>query len=161
MKEAGSAGEFEVRAARLAQTNASHPAVKEYAAMLERDHAVSNARLLSLSNARGMAAAPMENVERKKMKKLSKFKGAKFDRAYLEEVGLKTHAQNIQAFEIARRDARDPALRDWIDATLPALRAHLVQAQNLQAALGAQAKGAASKRPSTVARPAQVREPAA
>ena len=63
---------------------------------------------------------------------LGKLSGAQFDREFIHTVGLTDHQEDIKNFENASRSAQDPALKAWIDKTLPTLREHLATARRLE-----------------------------
>jgi putative membrane protein len=62
--------------------------------------------------------------------KLESVSGAAFDRAYLEEM-VNHHQHDIQEFERAAQ-SDNPQVRAFAERTLPTLRQHLQQAQQLQ-----------------------------
>jgi putative membrane protein len=81
----------------------------------------------------------MEQTEQK----LEGMSGQAFDRAYLEEM-VTHHQQDIQAFERASQ-SDNPQIRAFAARTLPTLRAHLQQAQQLRKQ--SQGEGSGSQKP--------------
>jgi putative membrane protein len=112
--------------------------------MLVDHHTAANNELVKMANARGveLPAAPPRGL-RKDVEKLGKKTGAEFDREFVREVGIKAHEKDIKLFEKGSKDAKDPALKAWIDKTLPTLQAHLAQAQKLPQAGGQGGPGSA------------------
>jgi putative membrane protein len=131
IKEAAETSRFEVDASQLALKNAASPKVRDYAAMLLRDHKAADSGLLRLSHARGITPPMMTGAHRKTLNQLAKAHGAGFDRIYLEKIALQSHRDSIKAFESASNDARDAELKSWIDGALPVMRGRLAQAQML------------------------------
>jgi putative membrane protein len=134
MIEAGKSGMYEVEAARLATDKAQDPAVKSYASMLVAEHSKANEELVQLANSRKVELSLLSHGERRKLEKLADAKGRDFDRAFVREVGIQAHKQDIKLFDKGSRGARDPALKAWIDKTLPHLRQHLAEAEKLASA---------------------------
>jgi putative membrane protein len=71
--------------------------------------------------------------------KLERVSGPAFDRAYLEEM-VKHHQKDIEEFERASR-SDNQQVRAFAERTLPTLRQHLEQAQQLQQSQGQQSQG--------------------
>jgi putative membrane protein len=131
LKEAAEVSRFEVDASQLALHSAASPKVRDYAALLVRDHKETGAGLLRLAHARGLTPPLMTGGHRKTLSQLAKAHGAGFDRVFLEKVGLEAHRDGIRSFEAAGNEVRDAELKAWIGATLPVMREHLAQAQKL------------------------------
>lgn len=131
LKEAAAAGRFESEASRLALAKSSRPGVRSFAATLVNHHTSVGNELVHMLHVRGMAPPMLSNDQRKALNRLAKLQGAKFDREYLEEVGLKTQQEDLQVFERARIATRDPQLKAWIERMLPTLRYHLSLAERL------------------------------
>ena len=129
---AAGAGMYEVEAARLAQTRASNPQVRSFAQMLLDQHTASNRELTTLVAGKGHKIAPGLPAElQQKVNTLSRLSGAEFDREFVRTTGVDDHRAAIAAFEQAQRSVGDRELRAFIDKSLPALRSHLQQAQDL------------------------------
>ena len=129
---AAGAGMFEVQVGQLAVSKAEDPAVKAFASMLVDQHTAANNELVKLANAKGveLPAAPKHSL-RRDIDKLGKKNGADFDRAFVREVGIAAHEQDIKLFEKARKDVKDADLRAFVEKTLPVLRDHLAAAGKL------------------------------
>lgn len=133
LKEAAAASRFESEASRMALAKSHNAGVRSFAATLINHHALASITLQHMLHGRGMAPPMLANDQRKTLNRLAKLGGAKFDREYMEEVGLKYQQEDLQAFEKAALTARDPALRGWIARTLPTLRYHLATAERIGA----------------------------
>lgn len=131
LKDAAATGRFETEASRLALGKSNDPGVRSFAAMLINHHASASNELLYMLQARGMAAPMLGNDQRKMLNRLAKLHGAKFDREFMEEVGLRYQQSDVQYFERASLSTRDPQIKAWIDRNLPTLRYHLVTAERL------------------------------
>jgi putative membrane protein len=131
LKDAAAAARFESEASRLALAKSSHAGVRSLATTLITHNTATSNELLHMLHVRGMAAPMLANDQRKILNRLAKLQGAKFDREFLEELGLKSQQENVHLFERASLTARDPQLKAWIDRTLPTLRHHLTTAERL------------------------------
>ena len=132
IENAAKGGLFEVQVAKLAESKASDPAVKDFAKMLADQHTNANNELTQLANSKGveLPAGP-GFMQRHSVNSLAKRSGADFDKHFVSEVGIKDHQKDIKDFEKTAKDVKDPDLKAFIDKTLPTLREHLAQAQKL------------------------------
>lgn len=129
---AAGAGMYEVQAARLAHTRAASPQVRSYAQMLLDQHTAKNKELMALVGHKGHRLAPGMPAElQQKVDTLTGLSGARFDQEFVRMTGVQDHTATIAAFERSRAEVSDADLRAFIDRTLPALRSHLQQAQDL------------------------------
>jgi putative membrane protein len=129
---AAGAGMYEVEAARLALTRAGNPQVRSYAQMLLDHHTASNKELTTLVGSKGHRVAPGLPAElQQKIGTLTRLSGADFDREFVRMTGVQDHSAAIAAFEQGQRSVADRDLRAFIDKSLPVLRSHLQQAQDL------------------------------
>ena len=160
LKDAAAAGRFESEASRLALGKSNNAGVRSFAATLINHHTSAGNELLYMLHVRGMAAPMLANDQRKTLNRLSKLQGAKFDREFMEELGLKNQQDNVHMFEKASLATRDPQLKAWIDKTLPTLRYHLTTVERLMpdsrmARTGAAAPAAPATRHAAAPAPAQ------
>jgi putative membrane protein len=129
---AAGAGMYEVEAARLALSRTSSPQVRSYAQMLLDQHTAANKELMALVSSKGHRVAPGLPTElQQKISDLSRMNGADFDRDFVKMTGVQDHTATIAEFEKARASVGDRDLRAFIDKSLPVLRTHLQQAQDL------------------------------
>ncbi|AEG92381.1 DUF4142 domain-containing protein [Ramlibacter tataouinensis] len=128
--QAAAGGMYEVQAGQLAAARAADPQVQAFGRMLVDHHTLSNNELLSLLQARGLAApAALPPQLQAKLARLQGLNGPEFDREFIRNAGLLDHQVQITLAEQASRDAVDPALRAWFAKNLPVLRQHLGAAQ--------------------------------
>jgi predicted outer membrane protein len=131
LQEAAAASRFESDASRMALAKSNNPAVRSFAATLINHHASAGAALQQMLRSRGMAPPMLANDQRKTLNRLAKLSGAKFDREYTEEVGLRYQQDDLQGYERASLAAHDPMLKAWLTRTLPTLHYHLTTAQRI------------------------------
>lgn len=129
IRMAAATGRFEVQASRLALSKSGNARVRALAGSLLDQHHESQLELAHLLQGRDMAMPMLENADQKVLKRLGRYSGAKFDREYLEQVGLKSHYESIRNYEKASASLKDPAVKAWVDQKLPALRVNLLTAE--------------------------------
>lgn len=131
--KAGGSGMYEVEISKLAMDKASDPAVKEFAQMMVTDHTKANDELKQLAESKGASVPPaLPKDKQAVIDKMSKLSGAKFDKAYHDQVGIKDHKTDIALFEKEAKSGQDPDLKAWADKTLPVLKTHLQHAQDMK-----------------------------
>lgn len=131
LKEAAAAGRFQAEAGRVALLKSSDAAVRSLAATLVNRQATSGNDLLWLLHQRGMAAPMLENAQRKTLNRLSRLKGRTFDREFIEQIGLQSQQSAIGSYEKASLTMDDPAIKEWIERTLPSLRSQAASASRM------------------------------
>ncbi len=124
---------YEVEVSRLAAERALNPNVRSFAEMMVRDHSQMNNELVAMMVVRDIppprGLAPEKATKLHKLASLPRSDG--FDNGYLRVVGIEDHRAAIASFERARREVKNPQLREWIDRTLLAMRKHLAAAQGI------------------------------
>ena len=158
VQKASVSNQMEVTLGNLAEDKAQSDRVKQFGEQLARDDEAANRQLQSslgggdattaqqpgagTSSATQPGGAAMHQEMQQTQQRLERVRGAEFDRAYLEEM-IKHHQKDIQEFERAARSG-NPQVRAFAERTLPTLRQHLEQAQQLQQSAG---QGAQQQRP--------------
>lgn len=131
--KASGAGMYEVEISKLAADKASDPAIKEFAQMMVTDHTKANDELKQLAESKNAQVAPGVPKDKQAIiDKMSKLDGAKFDKAYHAQVGLKDHKADIALFNKEAKSGTDADLKAWADKTLPTLKTHLEHAQAIK-----------------------------
>jgi putative membrane protein len=127
--EAASGGMMEVQLGQLAQQKASSQRVKDFGAMMVRDHSKANDELKSLASMKNITLPPAPGEDHMDdIKNLSKKTGKEFDRDYMKMM-VDDHKKDIDQFEMCSKDAKDPDLKAFAGKTLPVLRTHLDSAK--------------------------------
>ena len=122
---ATSGGMMEVELGNYAQQNAASQRVKDFGAMMVKDHTKAGDELKSIATAKNITlpATPGKD-EQKDIADLMKKKGADFDKAYMNMM-LSDHKKDVKAFEKAAKDCKDPEIKSFAVKTLPVLLVHL------------------------------------
>jgi putative membrane protein len=120
----------EVDVGNLAQEKGATDAVKQYGAMLVKDHSEANGKAKQVASQLGVTPPAGASVTQKaKYLKLKVLSGATFDRSFVRDM-VKDHKTDINAYQSQARKT-DPAGM-LAKETLPTLRHHLELAQQLQ-----------------------------
>jgi len=139
--EAAASGLAEVEASRVVAARTNDTTLKEFAEQLERAHRSTNEELQRIVGAKGIdLPATPEGEPRERLNRLVGQSGSELRRTYLQEFGIEAHQKSIELFERQAREGQDPELREFAEKTLPTLREHLAQAQQM-AGSGAAAGG--------------------
>jgi len=132
LKKVTNSGMAEVQLAKLAQQKATIDAVKNFAAMLERDHTAVNQQVKSLADQRSVGVPSSISDDKQKMyNDMEKKTGKAFDKEYISMM-IKSHNDGISLFEDTRSNASDIDVKNFADKTLPALKMHLDSAKAIQ-----------------------------
>ena len=132
LKKVTNSGMAEVQAAKLAQQKATIDAVKNFAAMLERDHTAVNQQVKNLADQRSVALPTAISDDKQKMyTDMDKMTGKAFDKDYISMM-IKSHNDGISLFEDTRSNASDVDVKNFADKTLPTLKMHLDSAKAIQ-----------------------------
>lgn len=133
--EAASGGMMEVQLGELAQQKASSQRVKDFGAMMVRDHSKANDELKSLAGMKSITLPPAPGEDHMDhIKKLTEKSGKEFDKDYMKMM-VDDHQEDVDKFEKCSKDAKDPDLKAFANKTLPVLRAHLDSAKAINNAL--------------------------
>ena len=132
LKKVTNSGMAEIQLAKLAQQKATIDAVKNFAAMLERDHTAVNDQVKTLAGQRNVALPSTISDDKQKMyTDMEKMTGKSFDKDYISKM-VKAHNDGISLFEDTRSSASDIDVKNFADKTLPALKMHLDSAKAIQ-----------------------------
>lgn len=131
LMEAASGGMLEVKLGKVAEDQASTPAVKKFGELMVRDHTELNKQLMDLASNKGVTIPKkMNEKDQTQFEKLSKLNGADFNAAYIKRM-VADHVQDVSVFEKQANDAHDPDVRAFANKALPTLRDHLERAREL------------------------------
>jgi putative membrane protein len=138
--KAAEGGMFEVDAGTMAQDKASSQKLKDFAAMMVKDHSAANDKLKSLAASKGVTLPASASVAQIATKaKLDVLSGGTFDKSYIKSQ-LKAHRQTIALFRKESATGQDADAKAFARATLPTLRAHLKAINAIAADAGVSTK---------------------
>jgi putative membrane protein len=124
-KDAAESGIAEVAAGRLAQEKGSSQPVRDFGAMMVKDHSAANEQLQSLAASKNITLPTRTSVGQMATKaKLDVFSGDTFDRSYVKSQ-ISAHRQTIALFHQEMSFGQDADAKAFAAATLPTVRSHL------------------------------------
>ena len=134
--DAASGAMMEVQLGKLAETHATKRRIKDFGAMMVRDHGLGIEEIRHLASRRHVTLPDsVSEHQRKEIENLKEKKGEKFDRAYTRMM-VDDHHADIKEFEKQASQGTDSLIRVFASGALQMLRRHLDSANNLQAMLG-------------------------
>ncbi|WP_153797763.1 DUF4142 domain-containing protein [Foetidibacter luteolus] len=123
--KAASGSMMEVELGKLAEQKAVSERVKNFGAMMVQDHTAASDELKKIASAKNIALpAEMGDEHKKHIEDLSKKSGKDFDKAYVDLM-LDDHKEDVEAFQKASNECKDPDVKNFATQTLPVLQKHL------------------------------------
>jgi putative membrane protein len=121
----------EIQLGQLAQTKGQSPAVKEFGAMMVKDHGAANEKLKVVASHKGIDLPSSAGVSAAASKaKLDMMSGESFDKSYIKGM-ISDHKSDIEAFQKEATSGQDPDAKKFAEATLPTLQKHLKKIQSI------------------------------
>ena len=126
---AASGGMMEVEAGQMAQQKGVSQRVKNFGAMMVRDHTQANNELKALAATKNIAVPTgLSEQHQKHINELREKSGKEFDAAYMSMM-VDDHKEDVSLFESTSNKGNDADLKAFAAKTLPILRTHLDSAQ--------------------------------
>jgi putative membrane protein len=139
-KHAAEGGIFEVDAGKLAQDKGNSQRVKDFGAMMVKDHSAANEKLKALAAAKNIDLPTSASVGQMATKaKLDVLSGNTFDESYIKSQ-VKAHRATIGLFRKEIASGQDADAKAFASATLPTLRAHMKAIDAIAADAGVSTK---------------------
>jgi putative membrane protein len=139
-KHAAEGGIFEVDAGKLAQGKGNSQRVKDFGAMMVKDHSAANEKLKALAAAKNIDLPTSPSVSQMATKtKLDVLSGNTFDESYIKSQ-VQAHRATIALFRKEIASGQDADAKAFAGATLPTLRAHMKAIDAIAADAGVSTK---------------------
>jgi putative membrane protein len=123
------AGMTEVQLGQLAQQKGMEKDVKNYGAMMEKDHTAAGDKLKAVAGSKNITVPSAVSPDMQKViDGLQQKTGKDFDKAYINQM-VDDHKKVIGMFEDESKNGSDADIKAFADSTLPTLRMHLEKAQ--------------------------------
>jgi putative membrane protein len=123
--EAMNGGATEVALGNLAIKKGRSKEVKNFGAMMVKDHSKADSKLLILLKAKNIPVPATPDAQSQALiTKLSQKSGADFDKAYVSWM-LYDHKKTVREFTDGSVKLQDPDLKNFAKKTLPVLQNHL------------------------------------
>jgi putative membrane protein len=127
--EAASGGLMEVELGKIAQEKATNPRIKDFGAMMVKDHSDADDKLKELAQQKNITLPTnVSDKQQKDIDDLNKKTGKDFDKAYMNMM-LDDHKKDIKKFEKAGKDLKDDDIKGFAMQALPTLQKHLDSAR--------------------------------
>jgi putative membrane protein len=138
-KKAAEGGISEVEQGKLAQSKAQSQAVKDFGAMMVKDHSAANEKLRAVATNKGIDLPTSSSVSQMATKaKLEVLSGDTFDKSYIKGM-VSDHKEDIKEFEKEAKNGQDPDAKAFAVATLPTLKKHLKKIEAIATDAGVKA----------------------
>lgn len=135
-KKAAEGGMSEVELGNLAQKKSNSESVKEFGAMMVRDHTAANEKLKDVAASKNISLPTSASMGQMATKtKLEVLSGETFDKSYITGM-IKDHEEDIAMFKEEAASGQDPDAKAYAAATLPTLRAHLKKIKSIAPTAG-------------------------
>jgi putative membrane protein len=133
---AANGGMLEVELGQLAQTNARNQRVKDFGAMMIKDHSESAQKLEALATSKSITLPDaIGNRQQKEKERLQKKKGDAFDKAYIDLM-VSDHKKDIREFEQEATNGTNETVKAFASSHLKMLHTHLDSAVSIQRMTG-------------------------
>jgi putative membrane protein len=122
---------YEIQAARMAQERAKAPAVKQFAAMMVKDHTQSTNDLKAAIDSSGQALqtpAALPQDKQDLIDKLNKAAPADFDKTYMDQQ-VDAHQDTLNVLQRYAQDGDVQQLKDFAAKVAPVVQQHLDRAK--------------------------------
>jgi putative membrane protein len=125
-----------VDAGTLAQDKGSSQGVKDFGAMMVKDHTAANDKLKSIAAAKSISLPTSASIGQMATKaKLEVLSGETFDKSYIKGQ-IKAHQDTIVLLKKEIASGSDPEAKAFATATLPTVQMHLKKVKSLAADAG-------------------------
>lgn len=124
--KAANGGLLEVELGRMAEEKSANKEVKEFGAMMVKDHTKANDELKTIAATQNITLpTTLGEDEQKKVNDLAKLSGEEFDKKYVSMM-VDDHKEDIDLFKKAAEDDKtNPAVKSFATKTLPTLQTHM------------------------------------
>jgi len=131
MRDLAQANLAEIATGKLALEKSQNDQVKAFAQKMIDDHTKSQKQLEELAQQKGVTLPTEPDAKHKaSAKMLSALEGDKFDKMYMNQVGVRDHKNTHQMLVKAEKKAKDQDLQNLAQSTAPIVENHLEMAQD-------------------------------
>ncbi|WP_420149732.1 DUF4142 domain-containing protein [Spirosoma sp.] len=124
--KAANGGMLEVELGRMAEEKAASKDVKDFGAMMVKDHSKANDELKAIAATHNITLpTTLGEDEQEHVNEMAKLSGAEFDKKYVSMM-VDDHKKDIDLFKKAVDDTEtNAAVKDFASKTLPTLQKHM------------------------------------
>jgi putative membrane protein len=129
----------EVTLGKMVAAKTKDPSVKQFAQMMVKDHTVALSQLQQLAQQKNITVPEGLPDDAKELQsKLQSDTGKQFDKDYMDGM-VQDHQKDVQDFQNASQNAKDPDVKQIASKLTPTLEHHLQKAQQIDQKLGGSA----------------------
>jgi putative membrane protein len=137
-KKAAEAGMAEVEAGHMAQQKGQSQAVKDFGAMMVKDHTAANNKLKTLATTKSIKLPKSEGMMNKTKEKTEDLhSGDSFDKSYIKGQ-IKAHEDTVELLQKEIDSGKDPDAQAFAKEVLPKVKMHLDKINKIAASEGVQ-----------------------
>ncbi len=132
MEEAAYGGLLEVELGQYAQQNAQDARVRNFGAMMVRDHSKANNELKALAASKNITIpTALDDKHLDKINDIKEKRGFEFDKAYMKEM-IDDHENDVDKFKKQAEKGNDADIKAFAANTLSILLMHQDSAKNIK-----------------------------
>ena len=136
LQKAAEGQQAEIALGELASQRAEDQQVKQFGAQMVKDHRKARSEIRQLASKEGvLLPTELTGKHKDKQEQFARLSGREFDRAYMGYM-LRDHRKDVKDFERRLKAIKDPQIQQWAEGTLPLLKQHLQQAQQISSLIG-------------------------
>lgn len=130
-KHAAEGGIAEVELGKLAQDKSSNQSIKDFGAMMVKDHSAANDKLKGIAASKDISLPTTSSVGQMATKtKLEVLTGDTFDKSYIKSM-VSGHQKTLELFNKEVASGQDADAKAFAKATIPTIKAHLKKIQSI------------------------------
>jgi putative membrane protein len=135
-KSLAEGGIAEVRNGQLAQEKGADPKIKDFGAMMVKDHAAANQELLALAKSKGikLPKGPGTGADTTQAK-LDALSGESFDKSYVKGQ-VKAHRDTVALLQKEISTGQDADAKAFAQKVLPTVQSHLTAIEGIASGMG-------------------------
>jgi putative membrane protein len=136
INEAAKGNRAEIELGKLVESKAKDPSVKQFAKMMQTDHAKALSQLQEIAQSKNLTLPDGIPDDAQTLEtKLSSESGKEMEKDYMDGM-VQDHQKDVQDFKDATSKLQDQAVKQWAEKTLPTLEKHLQKAEQVDSKLG-------------------------
>jgi putative membrane protein len=129
----------EITLGKMVTAKTKDPSVKQFAQMMVKDHTVALSQLQQLAQQKNITVPEgIPDDAQQLQSKLQNATGKQFDKDYMDGM-VQDHQKDVQDFQNASQNAKDPDVKQLASKLTPTLEHHLQKAQRIDQKLGGSA----------------------
>lgn len=141
INDAAKGNRAEIELGKLVESKAKDPGVKQFAKMMQTDHAKALGQLEQIAQSKNLTLPDGIPDDAQDLEtKLSSESGKDMEKDYMDGM-VKDHQKDVKDFQDATQNLQDNDVKQWAENTLPTLQRHLKRAEQVDSKLnGGKAK---------------------